>query len=73
MSSSTTSGGVGFVGLLVIVLTGIFVVLQLCNVIAWSWWLVFLPVILYVGLSLLVFIIAAIGVLIVAIIASKRD
>lgn len=73
MSSSTTSGGVGFVGLLVIVLTGIFVVLQLCNVIAWSWWLVFLPVILYVGLSLLVFIIAAIGVLIVAVIASKRD
>ena len=71
--STSTSGGVGFVGLLVIVLTGIFVVLQLCNVIAWSWWLVFLPVILYVGLSLLVFIIAAIGVLIVAIIASKRD
>lgn len=71
--STSTSGGVGFVGLLVIVLTGIFVVLQLCNVIAWSWWLVFLPVILYVGLSLLVFIIAAIGVLIVAVIASKRD
>ncbi|KAA0957715.1 transmembrane Fragile-X-F protein [Planococcus sp. ANT_H30] len=32
------------------VLTIIFVVLQLTGVIAWSWWLVFLPLIIAVGI-----------------------
>jgi hypothetical protein len=37
--SKTSSGGVGFFGLLGIA----FIVLKLCNVIAWSWWWVTCP------------------------------
>lgn len=40
--SNMTNGGVGFVGLLQLV----FIVLKLCGVIAWSWWLVMLPLII---------------------------
>lgn len=40
------SGGIGFTGLLQIV----FIVLKLCNVITWSWWLVFLPTLISLGL-----------------------
>ena len=36
---STSSGGIGFVGLLTIV----FVTLKLCDVVAWSWWWVLSP------------------------------
>lgn len=32
-------GGIGFLGLLQIA----FIVLKLCRVIKWSWWLVFIP------------------------------
>jgi membrane protein YdbS with pleckstrin-like domain len=39
-SSSSKSGGIGFVGLLTIV----FIVLKLTKVIAWSWWWVLSPV-----------------------------
>jgi len=38
-SSSSGSGGIGFVGLLTIV----FITLKLTHVIAWSWWLVLSP------------------------------
>lgn len=38
-SSSDSSGGIGFLGLLTIV----FIVLKLTDVIDWSWWLVLLP------------------------------
>ena len=38
--SSSSSGGIGFVGLLTIV----FLVLKLTNVIAWSWWWIFSPI-----------------------------
>ena len=38
-SSSDNSGGIGFLGLLTIV----FIVLKLTDVIDWSWWLVLLP------------------------------
>jgi len=41
---STSSGGIGFFGVLGIV----FIVLKLVGVINWSWWLVLLP--LYGGL-----------------------
>jgi len=34
-----TKGGISFLGLLTIA----FIVLKLCNVIDWSWWLVLLP------------------------------
>lgn len=38
-SSSSTSGGIGFCGLLTVA----FIVLKLTHVIAWSWWWVFAP------------------------------
>ena len=42
----TTSGGIGFTGLLTIA----FIVLKLCNVINWSWWWVLSPIWISVGL-----------------------
>ncbi len=39
MSKEVSSGGISFFGLLAIV----FITLKLTNVIAWSWWLVLLP------------------------------
>lgn len=39
MDSNSSSGGIGFCGLLTIV----FIILKLCNVIAWSWVWVFSP------------------------------
>jgi hypothetical protein len=50
-SSSSSSSGIGFTGLLTIA----FIVLKLTHVIAWSWWWVLPP--LWIG--------AALGVLIV--------
>ena len=38
-SSSSSSGGIGFLGLLTIA----FIVLKLTHYIDWSWWLVLLP------------------------------
>jgi hypothetical protein len=38
-NNNSNSGGIGFRGLLAIV----FIVLKLCNVIAWSWWWVLCP------------------------------
>lgn len=38
-SSSSSSGGIGFCGLLTIV----FITLKLCEVITWSWWWVVSP------------------------------
>lgn len=48
-------------------LTIVFVVLKLCDVIAWSWWLVFLPVIIAAG-GLLLFVVgsALLGMFIVS-------
>lgn len=42
--------GIGFLPLLAIV----FIVLKLTNVINWSWWLVFLPMIISFGLWLII-------------------
>lgn len=46
------------------ILSEIFLVLKLCNVIEWSWWLVFLPLIIVVGVQVatlvIIFIIALI-------------
>lgn len=49
-SSSSSSGGIGFVGLLTIV----FITLKLCNVIQWSWWWVLAPMWIGVAIVLLV-------------------
>lgn len=39
-ANATSSGGIGFTGLLTIV----FIVLKLCGVITWSWWWVLSPI-----------------------------
>lgn len=39
MNQSNSSGGIGIMGVLGVV----FLVLKLCHVITWSWWLVTLP------------------------------
>ena len=39
MSNNSSSGGMGFLGVLQIV----FIVLKLCKVITWSWWAVLMP------------------------------
>jgi len=64
MSSSETSssGGIGFVGLLTIT----FVVLRLCEVVDWSWWWVLSPVWISTGvIALVLIIIALIGVIMI--------
>lgn len=48
---------VGFLGLL----TLIFITLKLCGVIAWSWWLVLLPLYFVVALILFFFLVAILG------------
>jgi hypothetical protein len=45
-SSSSSSGGIGFVGLLQIV----FITLKLCGVITWTWFYVLLPMIISTAL-----------------------
>lgn len=47
-NGTTVSGGIGFPGLLTIV----FIVLKLTNVIAWSWWWVLSPLWISFGLGL---------------------
>ena len=39
MNKNSSSGGMGFLGVLQIV----FIVLKLCKVITWSWWEVLIP------------------------------
>jgi hypothetical protein len=43
-----------------VVLTVVFLVLKLTHVIAWSWWLVFLPLIISGGIFVVIFLFAAI-------------
>ena len=46
------------------ILTIIFVIAKLINVIAWSWWLIFLPAIIGAGISvLIIFLLLAIMVM----------
>ena len=51
-NNNSSSGGIGFVGLLTIV----FIVLKLCGVITWSWWWVLSP--LWISVVLAVVIVA---------------
>lgn len=48
-----SGGGVGLGTLLFVV----FLVLKLTNVITWSWWLVFLPLIIPIGILMLLYMI----------------
>lgn len=59
-NSNSSSGGIGFLGLLTIV----FIVLKLTHVINWSWILVLLP--LWVNIGLVVFIIIVAVILAIA-------
>lgn len=57
------SGGISFTGVLQIV----FIILKLCNVINWSWWIVFLPTLISAGM----FVLGLIFLLIYYIIAAR--
>lgn len=48
--SSSSSGGIGFAGLLTIV----FITLKLLGVISWSWWWVLSPIWISVALAIVV-------------------
>jgi hypothetical protein len=48
-SSATTSGGIGFCGVLFIV----FLILKLTNYIDWSWWLITLPLLWWLYLIII--------------------
>lgn len=63
-SNSSSSGGIGFSGLLTIV----FIVLKLLGKIDWSWWWVLSPLWISIGLALFILAIVAI----VAIIKSTK-
>lgn len=43
---------------LAIILTALFTAAKLVGLISWSWWLVFLPALIYLGICLLFFIVA---------------
>lgn len=62
-SNTSSSGGIGFVGLLTIV----FITLKLTNFIQWSWWWVLSPALIGIGL----WIVVIVGVLGLAIWAKK--
>jgi hypothetical protein len=53
-SSSSSSGGIGFVGLL----TLLFIALKLTNYIDWSWWWVLSP--MWIGFLLIFIVVAAV-------------
>lgn len=63
VSSSSSSGGIGFVGLLTIV----FIVLKLIGKITWSWWWVISPLWISTGLVILILL----GILIWALAVNK--
>ena len=59
-TTSTTSSGIGFTGLLTIA----FIILKLCNVINWSWWWVLSPLWISTGLTLIILIIIFIVIIV---------
>jgi len=63
--NSSSSGGVGFTGLLAIV----FIVLKLTGVITWSWWWVLSPIWIIGGIILFI----TLTVISVAAVAQVRD
>jgi hypothetical protein len=61
MSNSSSSGGIGFLGMLAIV----FIVLKLTETIAWSWWWVLAPLWMPFALFILIVAVMAIGAVII--------
>lgn len=51
-NSNNSSGGMGFFSVLQL----IFIVLKLCKVITWSWWIVLIPIWIEVALIIILFI-----------------
>jgi hypothetical protein len=72
-NSMISQQGVGFCGLLTIV----FIVLKLCNVIDWSWWWVlspiWIPTAIIIAIVILVFIIVIVGAMIKLIYQRKNE
>lgn len=64
--STVVKQGMGFFGWLAVWLTVVFVVLKLVGTITWSWWLVVLPLIIYVALDILAIIVLIVVVIIVS-------
>lgn len=62
-------GGVGFCGLLTIVL----IVLKLCKVISWSWIWVLAPLWISIGIAVVLWVIVAIIAIVAGIIAMLTD
>ena len=60
MEKKNNNSGIGCGGLLAELLTVAFVVLKLCNVIAWSWWWVLSPLWIYAALAIVIFVLALI-------------
>jgi len=59
-NNTSTSSGIGFTGLLTLV----FIVLKLCNVIEWSWLWVLSPIWISFGVVIILYLITLIGILI---------
>jgi len=67
-NSNSSSGGIGFTGLLTIV----FIVLKLLHKITWSWWWVLSP--LWIGLALTILIFGAVlGIGALVVLVGGRD
>jgi len=60
VSSSSSSGGIGFLGMLTI----LFIALKLTKVIAWSWWWVLAP--LWIPAAIAIFILILMGLFLMA-------
>ncbi len=60
-SSSSSSGGIGFAGLLTIV----FITLKLLHYIDWSWWWVLSPIWISFGVVLMILVLAGLIALVV--------
>ena len=58
MASNQATGGIGFGGLLTIV----FIVLKLTDVISWSWWWVVSPILIPLGLGAAIFAVGILGI-----------
>lgn len=58
-NNNSASGGIGFLGLLTVLLTVAFIVLKLCKAIDWSWIWVLSPIWIYLGAAILLLLIYA--------------
>ena len=69
MSNTSSSGGIGFAGLLTIAL----IVLQLAGFIAWSWWWVLSPLWISAGLAVGALVIIGLWMLVALLLEKRMD